>query len=521
MDDEARPSPDDNNSSYPSHRRETRRDAPTRKAPVAKMMSTTPTVALLWWLLPMMMTMTVTAQQAIESYHPRATYESPRYGPGQSNETEIKIVMPPPPPPTDDDDEYSGPPFPAFVWLMGTYDRFEATVYDPILNYMASKGYVAAMPDYPNEDFCLDACGDYPCVYSLGDEYGIDAGPIGELSQPEKVRSLVKALDSICALADADCALGVAVAGFSQGAYNAVMLSTMDDRVTAISPWSYGIIHRPSPAWTGCYEAEEVDAHIGRDKRRMLIGANDGLNSKDADYDMMGPRIFSGYYSCLTGVEAPVNCIQPDGSGYYVIGESEYADSDPEITKAGHTFFAYNDSTEQGLLTTFVNGTMEWNMRPTLDWLATAAAVAVPDIDGGTATASTGAGLVNGSSSWADTSDPETGNNEATTAAVPDIDDETAASTGTGFVNGSSWADTPDPETGNDEATTAAVQDIDDETAASAGSGYVNGSSWTNTSGPEMGDSEAGTSGLRGLPFSGLFGGYSLIAFVISALEFV
>ena len=125
---------------------------------------------------------------------------------------------------------------------------------------------------------------------------------------------------------------------------------------------------------------------------------------------------------------------------------------------------------------------MEWNMRPTLDWLATAAAVAaVPDIDGGTATASTGAGFVNGSGSWADTSGPETG---------------------------------------NDEATTAAVQDIDDETAA-AGAGHVNGSSWTNTSGPEIGGSEAGTSGLRGLPFSGLFGGYSLIAFVISALGFV
>jgi hypothetical protein len=485
------------------------------------MMSTTAaTVALLWWLLPMTMTMTMTAQ-AIESYHPRATYESPRYGPGQSNETEIKIVMPPPPP-NDDDDEYSGPPFPAFVWLMGTYDQFEATGYDPILNYMASKGYVAAMPDYPNEDFCLDACGDYPCVESLGDAFGIDAGPIGELSQPEKVRGLVKALDSICALADADCALGVAVAGFSQGAYNAVMLSTMDDRVSAISPWSYGIIDRASPAWTGCYEAEEVDAHIGRDKRRMLIGANDGLNSKDVDYDMMGPQVFSGYYTCHTGVEAPVNCIQPDGSGYYVIGESEYADSDPETSKAGHTFFADIDSYEQDLLTTFVNGTMEWNMRPTLDWLATAAAVAaVPDIDGGTATASTGAGFVNGSGSWADTSGPETGNDEATTAAVPDIDDETAASTGSSFVNGSgSWADTPDPETGNNEATTAAVQDIDDETAA-AGAGHVNGSSWTNTSGPEIGGSEAGTSGLRGLPFSGLFGGYSLIAFVISALGFV
>jgi hypothetical protein len=389
---------------------------------------------------------------------------------------------------------------------MGTYDRFEAVGYDPILEHMASRGYIAAMPDYPNEDFCVDACGDYPCILSLGDAFGIDAGPIGEISQPEKVRALAKALDSICALADADCALGVAVAGFSQGAYNSVMLSTMDDRVTAISPWSYGIINR-TPAWTDCYEASEVDAHIGKDKRRMLIGANDILNGKDADYDMMGPQLFSGYYAC-TGVEAPINCIQPDGSGYYVIGESEYALSDPAMSKAGHTFFADNDSDEQDMLTTFVNGTMEWNMRPTLDWLATAAAVSDFDDE----IAATGAGFVN-NGSWTNTSGPEIGNTEATAAAVSDIDDGSAA-TGASFVN-VSWTNTSGPEIGNNGEATATVPDVDDETAAT-GVGFVSGS-YTNTSGTEMGNNEAA---VRGLPFSGLFGGYALIALVISAVGF-
>ena len=58
-------------------------------------------------------------------------------------------------------------------------------------------------------------------------------GAIGAVGQPEQIRGFKGALGVSCALPKADCAMGVAVAGHSQGAYSTVQLATIDTRVTA------------------------------------------------------------------------------------------------------------------------------------------------------------------------------------------------------------------------------------------------------------------------------------------------
>jgi dienelactone hydrolase len=294
----------------------------------------------------------------------QATYKSPRYGPGQSVDTSIKVMTP----------DGAGK-FPVFMWLMGTGDEFAADTYNEFATFMANAGYIAAIPDYSNEDMCMNICGDASCTLSLMQLYSVNTGDIKNIGQPEKVRALMKALDVLCAMPKADCSLGVAVSGHSQGAYSTVMLATMDSRVTAISPWSYGYVDLADKSGLGCVEAIEVDKKISKEKRRMLIGAKDDLNGLAVALDMKGPQAFSGYTCDAT--TAPIDCIQTDGSGYYVFAESEYTTSDPAIAKATHGFFGSADPVVVGvtLLDTFKNGAMKWNMVPTFNWLSEAARV--------------------------------------------------------------------------------------------------------------------------------------------------
>lgn len=273
------------------------------------------------------------------------------------------------------------------MWIMGTFDKFDNTepymsnIYDNFTEHMASKGYIAAIPDYQNLDFCLDPCADTQCAHSLSAAIGIPTGAIGKIGQPEKNRGLMKALDVLCALPQADCSLGVAVAGHSQGAYSAVQLATIDKRVTAINPWSYGYVDTTAKDSCACVTAAVVDKHIPKTKRRMVVGEADDLNSLNSPKDMKGPPVFSSY-TCEG--PAPINCIQSDGSGYYVIAKTEYTAADKEVTPpdhiAGHPFFNTKDPVGfyAQLVPSFKAGSKPWHMKPMLDWLATAAKVSSP-----------------------------------------------------------------------------------------------------------------------------------------------
>lgn len=297
-----------------------------------------------------------------------ATYLAPLKRPGSEDKATIKIRTP----------DASGK-FPVFMWLAGTFDHYNATVLETFTEYMASKGYIAAIPEYQVFDFCMSPCLDDRCPLSLGKLVGIDTGAVGKIGQPEKVRALKKALDVLCALPKADCSLGVAVAGHSQGAFSTVQFSTIDKRVTAISPWSYGYLDLASKELVSCVTAANVDKFIPKEKRRTVVGALDDLNSGEKELDMKGPQVFSGY-TCNSST-APINCIQSDGSGYYVIAKSEYTAEDKRVTDpeniAGHPFFDTKDPVADltKLVPSFKTGNKLWHMKPMFDWLSMAARV--------------------------------------------------------------------------------------------------------------------------------------------------
>jgi len=302
-----------------------------------------------------------------------ATYVAPMSGPGAQDNATIKVWTP-----------ASNVKLPVFMWIMGTFDHFDNTppytknIFDDFAEYMAGKGYIAAIPDYQNQDMCLNICLDAQCPMSLSEKYlGRSTGPIGKIAQPEKNRGLSKAMDVLCALPQADCSLGVAVAGHSQGAFTTVQLATIDSRITAINPWSYGYIDLTAKPDMACVLGTAVDTKISKQKRRMVVGQYDGLNSLDAELDMKGPTAFSSY-TC-EGDHAPIDCIQSDGSGYYVIAKTEYTDADKEETPpenlAGHPFFNTKDPVgfHTKLVPSFASGTKPWHMHTMFDWLAAAA----------------------------------------------------------------------------------------------------------------------------------------------------
>lgn len=300
-----------------------------------------------------------------------ATYVAPLSGPGAADNAAIKVWTP----------TGSGK-FPVFMWIMGAYDEFDpysVNMYDKFTEYMAGKGYISAIPEYSNKDACLNPCADAPCSLSLSQVAGKSTGAFSKLGNSEKVRGLKKALDVLCALPQADCSSGVAAAGHSHGAFLVVQLATDDTRISAISPWSYGYVNIWDKETCSCLTGAAIDKFIPKQKRRMVVGRFDDHNSLETTLDMQGPPVFSSY-TC-GGVHAPIDCIQSDGSGYYVIARTEYTEVDKAVTPmmnmAGHSFFF---STEHvlnysKLVPSFESGSKPWHMKPIFDWLATAAKV--------------------------------------------------------------------------------------------------------------------------------------------------
>ncbi|CAE8714670.1 unnamed protein product [Polarella glacialis] len=104
-------------------------------------------------------------------------------------------------------DDSSGK-YPVYMFLLGTGDIFENdyNAVDYLTSYMACKGFIAAVPDYPNKAFCMRTCRDGECEASLLGMFGMTE-PQGKIGQPEKARSVKKALDVLCAMPEADCPL--------------------------------------------------------------------------------------------------------------------------------------------------------------------------------------------------------------------------------------------------------------------------------------------------------------------------
>jgi acetyl esterase/lipase len=270
--------------------------------------------------------------------------------------------------------------FPVFLYITGTRDKFGMPQDFEFLTYMAKKGYVAATVEYPNDDVCLHMCQDGGECEKI--KFKLEIGN-GKVTVFEKARRIQNALDKVCSMKSADCSKGVAVMGHSQGGFITMVLTLLDSRITAIHPMGVGPLFVPDENYEKfrlndkCLFDDHISKFLPRSKRRYTNGEADEMSHRNEEKDNLGLEDFSGH-TCNAS-SAPVNCIQKDGSGYYIVCEKEYDKESRAAIRsgkiAGHNFFSNQEEVTEDsfLLPGYKHGTAAWNLKPSLDWLAAAA----------------------------------------------------------------------------------------------------------------------------------------------------
>lgn len=198
------------------------------------------------------------------------------------------------------------------------------------------------------------------------------------------------ALQYICAVAGCDCDKGIVTAGFSQGAHIASYAKKFDSRVKATLILGGGCrskqLYAPEDASASlvytydsymksghpCYN-QQYDGGINdvfkvvnvpqerfrsRADVRAIGGAYD--NMFGAQEQMLA---ITGYR--MTECRTTLDCIQPDGSGFFLVMSFEDRVGNNENT--GHEFFGVD-----AFVSNFRNHSYPspWTIRPNFDWLA-------------------------------------------------------------------------------------------------------------------------------------------------------
>ena len=240
--------------------------------------------------------------------------------------------------------------YPVYMWTTGTtmcksgaYGQWRYSIDNALITAMSDRGYVSGAVDYS-------------CFLYIASCEQLGTKVKGAY---DATTALNSAIEVMCAQPKANCSKGVAVHGFSQGAHVAAMAGRYDDRVTAALLFGNGNkLGGGFASVSNCLRFEDntfaPPRRLPRERLRSIVGETDGYFGSN----MAGVKVQqkgSTGYDCGENVD----CIQDDGSGYFVVAGK------------GHGFF-YNSL---ALTTAFKDGTEAWSMNSCLDWLAAKAIV--------------------------------------------------------------------------------------------------------------------------------------------------
>jgi hypothetical protein len=234
--------------------------------------------------------------------------------------------------------------YPLFVYLTGTSMRFDGAEAHKITEEMALRGFVSVSLEYENR------------VYAYCNGFRTKAACIFGKSGSES------ALSKLCARPNVDCARGIVVAGFSQGANLAAMSRNYDARVAGALLLGHGNKAARAMDSTQCQAAAATA--LEADQTRAIDGEHDAFFGDTLEGVRKQLEIVSGH-SC----GAVESCLKPDGSGWYIVRDAQLKDH-----TADHCYFF--DSADgycakfKGLDANWVEGKEPWSLGPNLDWLA-------------------------------------------------------------------------------------------------------------------------------------------------------
>ena len=193
------------------------------------------------------------------------------------------------------------------------------------------------------------------------------------------------AINVICRTPGVSCT-SIVTHGFSQGSHIAMYAKKFHHNVKAslifgggcasglpFSPWftARGMVYSWSatpPAHACMHDLSSLRNHptqlhdmstwTDRTNMRFIGGIEDEIFGGLSEA-VPQAAVVTGYFDC--GLYQ--NCIQPDGSGYYLINAAENDGHDADT----HNFFR---SASHGVKTVFTQTSAPWGMYPNLDWLA-------------------------------------------------------------------------------------------------------------------------------------------------------
>lgn len=264
----------------------------------------------------------------------------------------------------------SGTGHPVFIWVPGTLDEYWTASNQHMVYQMALRNFVAVSVKYNNG-------GDEKNGFNK--KWVCDESETGVGKSKNIFQGATSALGKLCAMPEADCSKGIAIAGHSQGAFIALQSAAAAKAgapsyaVTAILAASASLgggnkgCAWPQTPSLSCIDGPALDENLPRSKRRYIIGEDDYITGG-------GPDMVYGENKQMSGYDcgASNDCLQLDGSGYYIVKGSEFEKA--TCTVADHAIFWTGDNAHNGPLTCdFVQGSHNWSMTENFDWLAKAA----------------------------------------------------------------------------------------------------------------------------------------------------
>jgi len=240
--------------------------------------------------------------------------------------------------------------YPVLIYMHGTWADWGGNQEGQrIAQLAAAQGFLVAAPTYASM---------------------LTLSPAGVNSQAQCVfggSSRSDALGQVCAMPQAACSLGVLVSGFSQGGAIAALGANYSPLITAA--WLMGV---SGPNVTAAIAAPAGTRVLPNDRLRIDVGQADVQTTNPNTGQVTGMDLSA--LNAVTGLTCSQSpCLQPDGSGYYVVTNSEVADG-----VAGHCYWMGVNMSDPGntctLDPTFDPGfvppsTVPWSLLASLNWL--------------------------------------------------------------------------------------------------------------------------------------------------------
>jgi hypothetical protein len=266
------------------------------------------------------------------------TYQSFNPADGQIDLTQTILYELP------DPTQFGPGPYPVFIWVPGTYEPYNDPIAKEFISQMTLRGFLSASVQYSNTESNQN-CNTYqPRAQGIFDS-----------------NSSTSAVAVLCNLSDADCSIGIAVSGVSQGAELAVLSANYSSQVQAVFALSGGDhfenIRIPLPCMN------KANTNIPGNRLTIIDGQSDPYFGGQSNVQNV-----SGFV-CPDG---SFQCWSPDGSGagWYIVQDWQNTTG-----TAGHCYFMNSASVDVCSGIYDVNwrpaASYDWSLNTNLDWLAT------------------------------------------------------------------------------------------------------------------------------------------------------